>query len=101
MYPDFAYEVEEVYPPSSVIGMSTFITVTEEENFEKKKNTESVSFEDIVGQGLARKKCRIIERSLQEPELFGKWAPRNILFYGPSGTGKTMLAKALANKTNA
>ncbi len=100
MYPDFAYEIEEVYPPSSVIGASTCITVTEEDQPEKREDTGQIGFEDIVGQDMARRKCRIIEQSLQEPELFGKWAPRNVLFHGPPGTGKTMLAKALANKAN-
>jgi len=102
MFPDFAYRIIDVEPAESIIGSSTSIIVTEEENGlpSSAEIKSSVKFEDVIGQELAKQKCRLIERFLEEPERFGKWAPRNILFFGPSGTGKTMLAKALANKTD-
>ena len=100
MYPDFAYKVLDVEPPESVIDMQTTIIVNEEEKATFTPEIRAnVTFDDVVGQENARRKCKLIERFLEEPERFGKWAPRNVLFHGPSGTGKTMLAKALANKT--
>ncbi|WP_445476385.1 AAA family ATPase [Methanococcoides methylutens] len=101
MYPDFAYKILEVEPPESAIGMETTIIVNEDEKTPiTPEFATRVTFEDVIGQKIARQKCKLIERFLEEPEKFGKWAPRNVLFFGPSGTGKTMLAKALANKTD-
>lgn len=101
MYPDFAYGIKEVEPPGSIIGKETLIIVHEDSaaNLVVEYHC-NVCFDDVIGQDTAKQKCKLIEKYLREPEIFGKWAPRNVLFYGPSGTGKTMLAKALANKTN-
>ncbi|MBN1134801.1 MAG: AAA family ATPase [Methanosarcinaceae archaeon] len=101
MYPDFAYKILDVEPPESIIGLCTSIIVSNDDKGVPAIEFKSdVTFEDVIGQNSARQKCRLIERFLENPDKFGKWAPRNVLFYGPSGTGKTMLSKALANKTH-
>ncbi len=98
LYPDFAFQVVKVYPRHSVMGSQTTIKV---EQKAEPKNTVvyDVSFDDVIGQETAKRKVKIVEKFLADPEKFGRWAPRNILFYGVSGTGKTMIAKALSAKT--
>jgi AAA family ATPase len=98
LYPDFAFKVIKVYPRVSVVGSETRIVV--EERKESPKMMSDVCFNDVVGQESARRKVKIVERFMAEPETFGKWAPKNILFYGVSGTGKTMMAKALSKETD-
>lgn len=98
LYPDFAFKVIRAHPHVSVVGSETRIVV-ERKKSEAAKIKTDVTFDDVVGQVEARRKMKIVESFLTEPERFGKWAPRNILFYGPSGTGKTMMAKALSGKT--
>jgi AAA family ATPase len=98
LYPDYAFQVVKVHPRSSVMGAQTTIKVEQKEK-QREIVSYDVRFEDIVGQETAKRKVKIVQRFLAEPEKFGRWAPRNILFYGLSGTGKTMIAKALSVET--
>lgn len=101
MFPDFAFKIVDVKPEESIINRDTTFIIEDIESdaLPAPEVSSSISFDDIIGQELAKQKCRLIERFLEEPEKFGQWAPRNVLFHGPSGTGKTMFARALAGKT--
>ena len=63
-----------------------------------------VSYDDIGGLDGEIKKIReMVELPLRHPELFkrlGVEAPKGVLLHGPPGTGKTMLAKAVAGETS-
>ncbi len=64
-----------------------------------------VTYEDVGGLTEEVKKIReMVELPLKHPELFerlGIEPPKGVLLHGAPGTGKTLLAKAVANETNA
>ncbi len=64
-----------------------------------------VSYEDIGGLDAELQKVReVIEFPIKYPELFkklGMEAPKGLLLVGPSGTGKTLMARAIANEVKA
>ena len=88
----------------AVIMSSTTQVKISDKPAENSGDIPKTSYDDIGGLGDAVKKIReMVELPLRHPELFkrlGVEAPKGVLLHGPPGTGKTMLAKAVAGETS-
>ena len=66
-------------------------------------STEGISFDDVAGEDEAKESLQEIVTYLKDPSQYveiGAKMPKGILLVGPPGTGKTMLAKAVAGESN-
>ena len=66
-------------------------------------STDGIRFDDVAGEDEAKESLAEIVDYLHNPKKYsdvGASMPKGVLLVGPPGTGKTMLAKAVAGEAN-
>lgn len=89
---------------AALMTSQTKVKINDKPVSKENMDVPKVSYDDIGGLGPVIGQIReMIELPLKHPELFkrlGVEAPKGVLLHGPPGTGKTMLAKAVAGETS-
>jgi transitional endoplasmic reticulum ATPase len=87
-----------------LVQPTTLIKIKTDEVAEKRRGLK-ISYEDIGGLSKQIQRVReLIELPLKYPQVFerlGIEAPKGIFLHGPPGCGKTLIARAVANETDA
>ncbi len=99
-------------PGDWVLAEQKNLTVVQKVGISKKFNVEKfviIEKPEVIWENIGGLKAQVeelkevVEYPLTKPELFkeiGIDPPKGVLLHGPPGTGKTMLAKAVAHSTN-
>ncbi|WP_254860971.1 proteasome-activating nucleotidase Pan1 [Natronomonas gomsonensis] len=106
-------EMREELTPDSRVAVNNSLSVVKKLDSEtdvrarvmQVEQSPDVAYEDIGGIDEQMEEVReTVEMPIESPEMFdevGIDPPSGVLLHGPPGTGKTMLAKAVANQTDA
>lgn len=97
------FKITKIAPKQVVkIDRATNLTISTETTVDRKVR---VTYEEVGGLQIEVKSMReIVELPLRHPELFARLGVEphsGILLYGPPGCGKTLIAKVLANESEA
>jgi len=100
------FKVERLTPKGPVlINPTTTLVIGKAQPQEGVRATSAVAYEDIGGLKPQLQRIReMIELPLRYPEVFqrlGIDAPKGVLLHGPPGCGKTLIARAIAQETEA
>ncbi len=92
--------------PKGIVHIDENTEVELREQFEEAGGGRGdINYDDVGGMGETIRQLReMVELPLRYPELFtrlGVDPPRGVLLHGPPGTGKTRLAQAVANESDA
>jgi transitional endoplasmic reticulum ATPase len=96
------FRIVDTQPSGAVLlTPQTIITVTGE----GKATEAKLTYEDVGGLGEQVKRIReMIELPLRFPQVFARLGidpPKGVLLHGPPGSGKTLIARVIANETDA
>ena len=99
------FKVLDSHPNGAVLIQSTTLIKIKKEEVAERRRGLKVSYEDIGGLGKQIQRIReLIELPLKYPQVFerlGIEAPKGIFLHGPPGCGKTLIARSVANETDA
>lgn len=99
--PIFDKEKNEIVVRLREFSLEQIISNKDEDAVVSESENITVRFDDIIGAKTAKEELTFFMDYLKNPSAFiaqGFKAPKGVLLYGMPGTGKTMLAKALAGE---